>query len=242
MSERAIRLHTPDELTAGARPSLDARAAHYLAKVMRARSGDVVRLFNARDGEWRAELAVAKRDVAATVVARVRAPAAEPGPVLAIAAIKRAKLELVVEKACELGVARIQPLATARGVVDRINRERLAAIATEAAEQCERLTVPAIGPLGALEAFLAERTAECDGARPLYAALERADAPAFAAAVAAHGPGDLLIGPEGGFAAAEHTAAAAAPGVVAVSLGPRILRAETAAITGLAGLALRMSG
>jgi 16S rRNA (uracil1498-N3)-methyltransferase len=242
MSERTIRLHTPAELAAGARPSLDARAAHYLAKVMRAKSGDVVRLFNARDGEWRAQLAVAKRDVAATVLERVRPAVGEPGPVLAIAAIKRARLELVVEKASELGVAAIRPLATARSVVDRINRERLTAIATEAAEQCERLTVPTIGELGPLEAFLAERAAERTGALPLYAALERGDAPGFAAAVAAHGPGDLLIGPEGGFAAAERTALAAAPGVVAVSLGPRILRAETAAIAGLAGLALRMSG
>jgi len=197
-----------------------------------------VRLFNARDGEWRAELAVAKRDVTATALARVRPPAAEPGPTLAMAAIKRARLELVVEKATELGVAEIRPLATARAVVDRVNHDRLAAIATEAAEQCERLTVPAIAPLRPLDAVLAERISD----RPLYAAVERADATALAAAVAAHGAGDLLIGPEGGFTAAERAALAATPGVVAVSLGPRILRAETAAIAGLALLALRMSG
>jgi len=238
MSERAIRLHSPAELTAGAHLRLDHRAAHYLAKVMRAESGDVVRLFNARDGEWRAELAVAKRDVTATALARVRPPAAEPGPTLAMAAIKRARLELVVEKATELGVAEIRPLATARAVVDRVNHDRLAAIATEAAEQCERLTVPAIAPLRPLDAVLAERISD----RPLYAAVERADATALAAAVAAHGAGDLLIGPEGGFTAAERAALAATPGVVAVSLGPRILRAETAAIAGLALLALRMSG
>jgi len=238
MSERAIRLHTPAELAAGAHLRLDLRAAHYLAKVMRAKSGDVVRLFNARDGEWRAELAVAKRDVAATLLERVRAPGAEPGPVLAIAAIKRARLELVVEKATELGVTEIRPVATAHGVVDRINRERLTAIATEAAEQCERLSVPAIAELVPLDAVLAERAAD----RPLYAALERAEATGLVDAVAAHGPGDLLIGPEGGFADGERRAIAAAPGVVAVSLGPRILRAETAAIAGLAVLALRMSG
>jgi 16S rRNA (uracil1498-N3)-methyltransferase len=237
MSERAIRLHTPAELAAGARVGLDARAAHYLAKVMRTTSGDVVRLFNARDGEWRAELAVAKRAVTATALERVRAAAVEPGPTLAVAAIKRAGLELVVEKATELGVATIQPLATARAVVDRINRERLAAIATEAAEQCERLTVPAIAPLRPLAAVLAERAPD----RPLYAAMERAEATALGEAVAAHGAGDLLIGPEGGFADAERAAIAAAPGAVAVSLGPRILRAETAAIAGLAVLASRMS-
>jgi 16S rRNA (uracil1498-N3)-methyltransferase len=237
MTERAIRLHTTAELAAGAHPPLDARAAHYLAKVMRARSGDVVRLFNARDGEWRAELEVARRDVGARLVERVRAPAAEPGPTLAIAAIKRAKLELVVEKATELGVARIRPVATARAVVDRINRVRLEAIATEAAEQCERLSVPMIDELAPLAAVLAERAAE----PPLYAALERADAAGLAAAIAARGPGDLLIGPEGGFADAERRALAAASDVLAVNLGPRILRAETAAIAGLAALALRMS-
>ncbi|NBB68952.1 MAG: 16S rRNA (uracil(1498)-N(3))-methyltransferase [Alphaproteobacteria bacterium] len=238
MSERAIRLHTPVELAAGVRFGLDARATHYLAKVMRATSGDVVRLFNARDGEWRAELTVAKRAVTATALERVRPAAVEPGPTLAVAALKRARLELVVEKATELGVAAIQPLATARAVVDRVNHDRLAAIATEAAEQSERLTVPAIAPLRPLDAVLAERA----GDRPLYAAVERADASGLAEAVAAHGAGDLLIGPEGGFAAAERAALAAAPGVVAVSLGPRVLRAETAAIAGLAVLALRMSG
>ncbi|MFP4126930.1 MAG: RsmE family RNA methyltransferase, partial [Alphaproteobacteria bacterium] len=147
MTERAIRLHTPAELAAGTELRLERRAAHYLAAVMRARSGDVVRLFNARDGEWRAELAVAKRAVTATLRERVRAPAAEPGSTLAIAAIKRSRLELVVEKATELGVAAIRPVATAHAVVDRINRERLVAIATEAAEQCERLSVPAIAEL-----------------------------------------------------------------------------------------------
>jgi len=237
MTERAIRLHTPAELAAGAELRLEVRAAHYLAAVMRARSGDVVRLFNARDGEWRAALAVAKRAVTATVLERVRAPAAEPGPTLAIAAIKRSRLELVVEKATELGVAAIRPVASARAVVDRINRERLVAIATEAAEQCERLSVPQVAELAPLAAVLAERAAD----RPLYAALARTDAPGLVEAVAAHGAGDLLIGPEGGFAEAERAAIAAAPGAVAVSLGPRILRAETAAIAGLAVLALRMS-
>ena len=238
MTERAIRLHSPAELTAGAPLALDARAAHYVARVMRVRSGDVVRLFNARDGEWRAELAVAKREVTAAPLERVRAPAPEPGPVLAMAAIKRARLELVVEKATELGVAALWPVATERAVVDRVNRERLAAIATEAAEQCERLTVPEVGELVPLQGWLAARAA----ARPLYVALARTDAAGLLDALAAHGPGDLLIGPEGGFSAAEGASLAASPGVVTVGLGPRVLRAETAAIAGLAAMALRMSG
>ena len=238
MTERAIRLHSPAELTAGAPFALDARAAHYVARVMRARSGDVVRLFNARDGEWRAELAVAKREVTAAPLERVRAPAPEPGPVLAMAAIKRARLELVVEKATELGVVALRPVATERAVVDRVNRERLAAIATEAAEQCERLTVLEVGELVPLQGWLAARAA----ARPLYVALARTDAAGLLDALAAHGPGDLLIGPEGGFGAAEGATLAASPGVVTVGLGPRVLRAETAAIAGLAAMALRMSG
>lgn len=238
MSERAIRLHHPGELREGAQLGLDARAAHYLARVMRVRSGDVVRLFNGAAGEWRAELDVAKRAVTARPLERVRAPTAEPGPVLAMAAIKRARFELVVEKATELGVAAIQPLALERAVVDRLNHDRLAAIAAEAAEQCERLTVPPIHRLRPLGEVLGERAA----APPLYAALERGDATPLARALARHGPGDLLVGPEGGFSAAERAALDRTAGVVAVGLGPRILRAETAALAGLAALALHMAG
>lgn len=238
MSERAIRLHHDGELHEGAHLTLDARAAHFLARVMRARSGDVVRLFNGANGEWRAELDVAKRSVSARAIERVRAPTPEPGPVLAIAAIKRARFELVVEKATELGVAAIQPLALERGVVDRLNHDRLAAIAAEAAEQCERLTVPAIHPLRPLAEVLAGR----GPAPPLYAALERSDAEPLLRALATHGPGDLLIGPEGGLTAAERAALAGTAGVVAVALGPRILRAETAALAGLAALALYNAG
>jgi len=238
MTERAIRLFTADTLAPGTVVALDERRAHYLARVMRARSGDVVRLFNDRDGEWRAEVAAARRGVALTVHDRVRLPVDEPGAVLAIAALKRARLELVVEKACELGVARIVPLTTARAVVDRLNHERLAAIAREAAEQCERLTVPEIAPLRPLQTFLAVRPA----APPLYAALAREAAAVLPEAVAAHGAGDLLIGPEGGLADDERSRLMATPGVVPVGLGPRILRAETAAILGLGVLALRAAG
>jgi len=233
MADRAIRLFRTEPLAAGVALTLDAAQAHYLSRVMRARTGDLVRLFNADDGEWRAELAVDRRAVVAHVLDRRRAPAPEPGPTLVVAAIKRPRLELVVEKACELGAVAIQPVTCAHAVVDRVNQERLAAIAREAAEQSERLSVPVIHPLAPLAAVVAQRAAT-----PLFAACARGDAPLLSEAARAAGRGDLLIGPEGGFDAAETAALAAAAGVVPVSLGPRILRAETAAIAGLTVLAL----
>jgi 16S rRNA (uracil1498-N3)-methyltransferase len=202
--------------------------AHYLAVVMRRAIGDPVRLFNGRDGEWEGRILALKRDrVRLAVERQLRAQAAEPDLWLAFAPLKRDATELAVQKATELGVAVLLPVLTARTNAARVNTGRLAAIATEAAEQCERLTVPRIAAPQRLTHLLAS----WPSGRPLYVALERAVAPPLPRA---NGPAGLLVGPEGGFAPAELDELHGHPFVRQVSLGPRILRAETAAIVGLA--------
>ena len=207
--------------------------AHRLGAVLRRGVGDPVLLFNARDGEWEARIGALRKDQAMFVLGtRRRAPSAEPDLRLLMAAVKRDAMEWVVEKATELGVALIQPVFTRRSVADRVNTERLTAIARSAAEQCERLSLPRIAEAAPLHAVLDR----WDGTRLLVAA-ERRDAPPIAVAVK-----DLclplgwLVGPEGGFHPAELDDLTRRPFVSPVALGPRILRAETAAITGLAVL------
>ncbi len=237
MSTRTRRLFSVADLAQGARIELETGQAHQLRHVLRQRSGDVVHLFNNRNGEWRARLEIERRAVSAMVVEQVRPPGAEPGPTLAFAALKRSRLELVVEKACELGAAALQPLVTERSVVDRLNVERVGSILREAAEQCERLSVPTLHQLAPLGDWLRARPET----PPLYAALERCAAPGLDEALRTHGAGDLLVGPEGGFSVKECALLTDRPGVVTISLGPRILRAETAAIAGLGVMAIRMS-
>lgn len=228
MTAPSIRLFTPQPLEPDAEVELPAPQAHYLAHVMRLAAGDDVRLFNGRDGEWRATVAALSRKAALLrPLERLRVQEAEPDCWLCFALLKRQKTDLAVEKATELGVSAIQPVITARTQADHVNLERLRAIGIEAAEQCERLEVPEIRPPLPLAALLAGWP---DG-RALYLADERRTSPLIPPAA---GPAALLIGPEGGFAAAELDAAAAYPFVTRVSLGRRILRAETAVIAGLA--------
>jgi len=195
---------------------------------MRRTVGDPLRLFNGRDGEWRARIVeLGKRGamVAPEVLLRPQAP--EPDHWLLLSIIKREALEWAVEKATELGVAQIHPVITARSQPARPSPDRLRAISIEAAEQCERLTVPLIQPPRPLEAALRGWPAE----RRLIAAIERGEA---APAAPEAGPAALLIGPEGGFDPKELDAMRPLPFLVPASLGPRILRAETAVIVGLA--------
>ncbi len=203
---------------------------HYLAHVMRARTGAAIALFNAESGEWRARLTLAGRAPArARIEDLLRPPCPEPDLWLVFALLKRVASELVVQKATELGVAAILPVLAGHGVAERFNHGRAAVIAREAAEQCERLSLPVIHsprPLAAVLAGWPER-------RRLIAAVERA-APGTPAPRPAPGPAALLVGPEGGFTPAELDALSAHPFVERASLGPRILRAETAAIAGLA--------
>jgi len=224
----SIRLFLDGPLASGEAPLLDPAQAHYLGVVMRRRAGDEVVVFNGRDGEFLAQITMLSGKGGRLALARLLRPQeAEPGPWLAFALIKRAACEILVQKATELGVERLLPFRAERSVAALPNLERLAAIATEAAEQAERLTRPEIAmPVG-----LADLLAAWPAGRPLFAAIERRTAPSLRSRNAQVG---LLVGPEGGFTDRELDLLALSPFVRPVSLGPRILRAETAAIAGLA--------
>ena len=223
-----IRLFVPEPLSSGAVIATNQGQAHYLAHVMRRQAGDCVLLFNGRDGEWRGRIDhIGRNTVTLSVASLRRRQSAEPDLWLAFAPLKRGATNLVVEKATELGVSAILPVITARSQTSRINIERLSLIAQEAAEQSERLTVPAIRAPVALDDLLCH----WPGDRPCAVAAERRAAPPLHPST-----GGLLIGPEGGFTEAELDGLARYPFVTLISLGERILRAETAAIAGLARL------
>lgn len=228
----SIRLFVPAALARNTTVSATAAQAHYLATVMRRALGDTVRLFNGRDGEWTARITALGRGAGGFTVDTQILPqdcGRELDVWLAFALLKRDATDLVVEKATELGVAEIWPVVTARTNAIRVNLDRLRAISIEAAEQCERLTIPALHAPRPLAAFLEALPVS----RRLVVAVERTDAPL----IASDGTGSgLLVGPEGGFTPAELDVLRAHPLVTLASLGPRILRAETAAIAGLARL------
>jgi len=232
MAAVAIRLFIDERLSADATIAADGKQAHQLRHVMRRADGDEVLLFNGRDGEWRATLSlVGKRDVIFKLAEQTRPQTAEPGPWLLIALIKRAPLDLVVEKATELGASAILPVMTERTNAERANTERLSAIAREAAEQCGRLTVPEMHAPQALMSALAK----WPGERKLFLMDEtHRGIPAAEGFAKAAGPAAILIGPEGGFAQTELDALTNLPFVNALDLGIRVLRAETAAIAALA--------
>jgi 16S rRNA (uracil1498-N3)-methyltransferase len=223
-----IRLHVETDLTAGTTIDATEGQAHYLGGVMRRAVGETVHLFNGRDGEWVGRIAFLSRGKATLAAETLLRPqAADADLWLMFAVLKRDTTDLVVQKSTELGVSVLLPVFTERSNAGRVNLDRLRAIAIEAAEQSERLTVPAIRPARQLQDSLAEWPAE----RTLFVALERADVQPLAAAAE---PAGLLIGPEGGFGPRDHTVIDRCRFVRPVSLGPRILRAETAAIVGLA--------
>jgi 16S rRNA (uracil1498-N3)-methyltransferase len=227
-----IRLYVPHDLAVGAELALNHAQSHYLSAVMRQAVGDEVLLFNGRDGEWRSSVtAVTKRAVAMRAVALERPQATGPDLDLVIALVKRGRLEIIVEKAAELGARRVRLIQTERTNADRARVERLTAIATEAAEQTGRLDVPQIAEplkLGKLiDGWEAGRRLlfcdEAGDAKPILEALKGQPS----------GPWAILIGPEGGFSPKEREMLRALPYAVPASLGPRILRADTAAISAL---------
>jgi 16S rRNA (uracil1498-N3)-methyltransferase len=224
------RLHLDLALAAGATLTLEGDRVHYLRNVLRLREGAQVRAFNAADGEWRARIAgSARHRLDLLVEDRLRAPLAEPGPTLVFAPIRRNRMEWLVEKAVELGAGALVPVLTRRTVVRPENPERLQAIAVEAAEQCERLTVPAVAAPVPLPLWLAAR----DPSVPLLFAEERGAGAPVLAAVRQYPGAAILVGPEGGFAEDELALLHAAPAATAISLGRLILRAETAALHAL---------
>ncbi len=227
------RLFTEAPLAAGAAVPATANQAHYLGHVMRRGPGDAVRLFNGRDGEWAAEIATIRKDRATfTATAQTRPQAPEPELRLLLAAVKRDAMDWVAEKATELGVTLIQPVFTRRSIAERVNIARLAGIAREAAEQCERLAVPLVAEARPLHAVL-----DAWDGLPLLVAAERAEAPPIGTALRMlHPPVAWLVGPEGGFERAELDDLLRRAFVSPVALGPRILRTETAAVAGLAAI------
>lgn len=211
----------------------------YLTQVMRLRVGDEVALFNGRDGEWLARLAdIGKKTVRLELIVQTRPQGEGQGPILAVALVKRTALEYIVEKATELGVKHIQLLTTRRTNAGHTNVERLVSIAKEAAEQTERLDVPTIGTPVKLDAFLAaggfdtlffgdEDSTHETGARATLSMLS------VLLDLSDYGDTVILIGPEGGFDDGERAALRGLPRCIPVNLGPRILRADTAAISAL---------
>lgn len=218
------RLFVRSALGEGAVIELDANQAHYLGNVLRLKAGDPTLLFDGVSGEWLARIAEAgKKRMTLSVETQTRPLESVPDLWLAFAPVKRAQTDWLVEKATELGIARLLPVTTRRTIVERVKLERLKAIAIEAAEQCNRTTVPEIAEPQLLEFFL-----KMHKGRTLYFADEGGGEPAASAFKA--GPATLLTGPEGGFTKEERAAIRAEPDATAVSLGPRILRAETAAL------------
>jgi 16S rRNA (uracil1498-N3)-methyltransferase len=228
-----VRLYVTAPLAAGADVAPDEGQIHYLLHVMRAKAGDRLALFNGRDGEWLAEIVQAGKRALTLRCLEQRAPQVQvPDLWLVFAPIKKTPSDYLVQKAAELGVRALLPVFTRRTIVSRVNDARMAANAVEAAEQSGRLCVPRV----AAAVPLARLLADWPGGRRLYFCDEGLEAPPLAEAArgSGGGPAAILTGPEGGFDPAERAALRALSFVVPVTLGPRILRADTAALAALA--------
>jgi len=205
---------------------IDGPAAHYLISVMRLKTGDPVKLFDDRTGEWISiATKVGKRDLVVDITERLRQREAVPDLWLCAAPLKKGRIDWMAEKACELGVALLVPVVTRRAVVDKPKVDRLRAHMIEAAEQCGRTALPKLAETIKLSSLLAE----WPESRALFFADETGGAPAFDVMRQYRGPAAILIGPEGGFDSAEREAIRALPQAIGITLGPRILRADTAA-------------
>jgi 16S rRNA (uracil1498-N3)-methyltransferase len=227
------RLYVTADLGTGMAVALDEGQAHYLLHVLRAKSGNLVSLFNGRDGEWLADISQAgKRGVTASCRKQTASQTQTPDIWLAFAPVKKTPADYLVQKATELGASVLLPVFTRRTIVGRVNQERMTANAVEAAEQSGRLSVPQVREGVTFDKLLASWPRE----RRLLFCDEGGDAKAMtqAARESRGGPAGILTGPEGGFDPAERQALRALPFVTPVMLGPRILRADTAALAALA--------
>ncbi len=233
---RSPRLHTDAALARGGAIKLDRDPANYLLNVLRLKGGDAVLLFNGRDGEWRATLEVAGKRAVSLLVGEQTRPQPQANDLhMLFAPLKHARLDYMVQKAVELGATKLQPVITRHTQVARVNTERMRANAVEAAEQCGILSLPEIAEPAPLNALLGAR----DAKRLLIFCDEDADVKDPVAALkavrtSARMPLAVLLGPEGGFAEEERAALLKQPNVVRLALGPRILRADTAAVAALA--------
>lgn len=222
------RLYVETPLSPGAMIALDKAQANYLGNVMRLGEGDFALLFDGEHGEWRGMITEAgKKRMTLRLDEQTKPQESVPDVTLAFAPIKKGRIDWLVEKAVELGVKRLQPVITDRTIVRDVKADRLHAHIIEAAEQCGRTALASLLPAVKLDAFLSAQ-----GGSPLYFADENGGAPASESF--GPPPATILIGPEGGFTDEERSAIRATSGAVAISLGPRILRAETAALTALA--------
>lgn len=227
----APRLFTEQPLAEGAIVTIEGPQAHYLARVMRVGEGDAVILCDDRTGEWAARVTQAgRRDVTLSVETQLREREAVPDFTLCAALLKKDRFDLVLEKACELGVRAIQPVLTRRCVADKLNLDRARSILVEAAEQCARTALPELHAPVKLDALLKDWPVN----RTLYFADENGGENAAQQFAAATGAAALLTGPEGGFDDAERASIRALGQARAIALGPRILRGETAAIAATA--------
>jgi 16S rRNA (uracil1498-N3)-methyltransferase len=229
---RTYRLYVDAPLAEGAAVELERGQSHYLTTVLRQKAGDRVLAFNGRDGEWNATIDIARRAASLRVDTRTRTQTVPADLHYLFAPLKAARLDYMVQKAVEMGVSRLQPVLTRHSQVARVNLDRMRANAIEAAEQCGVLTVPEVGPPAALDRVIAAREPGrclvfCDEAA------EVADPVAVLGALKPHTPLAVLIGPEGGFAEDERAMLLKAPNVLRLALGPRILRADTAAVSAL---------
>jgi 16S rRNA (uracil1498-N3)-methyltransferase len=237
----AIRLFVEAALCDGALINLPQAQAHYLGAVMRRKAGDELVLFNGRDGEWHGRLArLDKKTASVTVLTQTREQQSAPDLWLLFAPIKRAPLDQMAQKATELGVSGLMPVMTERTIVSRVKTDRLKANAIEAAEQTERLDLPEIFETQKLTSLLAQWSADKGGRRILFCDEELADgkeAPTIEQALVPFKdealPWAILIGPEGGFTDKERDHLKSLPFVTTAKLGPRILRADTAAYAAL---------
>jgi 16S rRNA (uracil1498-N3)-methyltransferase len=231
---RKARLFIDAALAPGQTVALERGQSNYLGNVLRLAAGETILVFNGRDGEWQASIAGRKRPDSLTIDAQTREQDRLPDLAYVFAPLKHARLDYMVQKAVEMGASRLQPVLTRFTQVSRVNSERMRANVIEAAEQCGILGIADVAEPVALDRYLSGR----DGQRLLVFCDEAADAadplPALQGELHAPGGIDVLIGPEGGFAEEERTIMLRQQRILRLSLGPRILRADTAAVAALA--------
>ena len=231
---RAPRLFVDAPLREGEKLALERNQSNYLGNVLRLSAGETILVFNGRDGEWRAEIEGRKRPDSLSIVAQTRPQDRLPDIAFVFAPLKHARLDYMVQKAVEMGASALQPVLTRHTQVSRVNVERMRANVIEAAEQCGILSLAEVAEPVALERYLEKRATSrllvfCDEAAEIGNPIE-----ALRQGLTANDGIDILIGPEGGFAEEERALLLRQPRTLRLSLGPRILRADTAGVAALA--------